>query len=79
MHSQPEEIKRCVGFIEKYLEKHGIEYWRFDHGDYPAILVMPESMRTSIQLMSHIDVVGPPVHISNSYPNTHFSCETLSA
>ena len=65
MHSEPEEIKRCAGFIETYLDKHGIEYWRFDYGNIPSILVMPESMRTPILLMSHIDVVDAPAELFN--------------
>ena len=60
MHSEPEEIKRCAGFIETYLEKHGIEYWRYDYGNIPSILVMPEIVKTPILLMSHIDVVAAP-------------------
>jgi succinyl-diaminopimelate desuccinylase len=57
MHSEPEEIKRCAEFIEKYLEVYAIEYWRFDHGGTPSILILPGRGKTPILLMSHIDVV----------------------
>jgi succinyl-diaminopimelate desuccinylase len=63
MHSEPEEIKRCAEFIEKYLEEYAIEYWRFDHGGIPSILVLPGSGKTPILLMSHIDVVDGPVEL----------------
>lgn len=65
MHSEPEEIKRCIEFIEKYLEEYAIEYWRFDHGNIPSILIMPGSRRTPILLMSHIDVVDAPAELFN--------------
>jgi succinyl-diaminopimelate desuccinylase len=67
MHSEPEEIRRCIEFIEKYLEEYAIEYWRFDHGGIPSILVMPGSRRTSILLMSHIDVVAAPEELFNPF------------
>ncbi len=67
MHSEPEEIKRCIEFIEKYLEEYAIEYWRFDHGGIPSILVMPGSRRTSILLMSHIDVVAAPAELFDPF------------
>ncbi|UCH20069.1 MAG: M20/M25/M40 family metallo-hydrolase [Deltaproteobacteria bacterium] len=63
MHSEPAEIKKCVEFIEEYLEKDAIEYWRFDHENIPSILVMPKSRITSILLMSHIDVVDAPAEL----------------
>jgi succinyl-diaminopimelate desuccinylase len=63
MHSEPEEIKRCAEFIEKYLEQYAIEYWRFDHGGTPSILILPGSGKTSILLMSHIDVVDGPAEL----------------
>jgi succinyl-diaminopimelate desuccinylase len=63
MHSEPEEIKRCTEFIEKYLEEYAIEYWRFDHGGTPSILILPGSGKTPILLMSHIDVVDAPAEL----------------
>jgi succinyl-diaminopimelate desuccinylase len=65
MHSEPEEIRRCIEFIEEYLEEYAIEYWRFDHGNIPSILVMPESKKTPVLLMSHIDVVDAPAELFN--------------
>jgi succinyl-diaminopimelate desuccinylase len=63
MHSEPEEIKRCAEFIEKFLEEYAIEYWRFDHGGTPSILILPGSVKTPILLMSHIDVVDAPAEL----------------
>lgn len=60
MHSRPDEIQRCVSFIEAYLKKCGADYRRLDHNSFPSVIVMPESNFTPILLMSHIDVVDGP-------------------
>jgi succinyl-diaminopimelate desuccinylase len=60
MHSQPDEIQRCVAFIEEYLNKCGAKYRRLDHNSIPSIIVMPENNVAPILLMSHIDVVDGP-------------------
>ena len=59
-HSHPEEIHRCIDFIQTYLEGHGIEYRRLDHNNVPSILVAPEHRSIPVLLMSHIDVVEGP-------------------
>ena len=60
MHSQPDEIQRCVSFIEDYLKTCGALYQRLDHADFPSIIVMPQNNVAPILLMSHIDVVDGP-------------------
>jgi len=60
MHSQPDEIQRCIAFIEAYLKKCGAGYQRLDHDNIPSIIVMPQNNIAPILLMSHIDVVDAP-------------------
>ena len=60
MHSQPEEIQRCMAFIEDFLNQCGADYRRLDHADIPSIIVMPQKNMAPILLMSHIDVVDAP-------------------
>jgi succinyl-diaminopimelate desuccinylase len=57
MHSEPEEIRKCIAFIEAYLDRHDIAFSRIEHGDYPSILVMPDGNDVDVLLMAHIDVV----------------------
>ncbi len=60
MHSKPEEIRRCVTFIENFLKTYEIEYRLLDHPKVPSILVAPSSGFVPVLLMSHIDVVDSP-------------------
>jgi len=55
--SQPDEIQRCVSFIEDYLKKCGANYRRIDHHNIPSIIVMPANNFAPVVLLSHIDVV----------------------
>ena len=55
--SQPDEIQRCVSFIEDYLKKCGANYRRLDHHNIPSIIVMPANNFAPVVLMSHVDVV----------------------
>jgi succinyl-diaminopimelate desuccinylase len=55
--SQPDEIQRCVSFIEDYLKKCGARHRRLDHNSIPSIIVMPPDNFAPLVLMSHIDVV----------------------
>ena len=48
MHSEPEEIKRCAGFIETYLDKHGIDYWRFDLKKWMPQVFTPKAVLNNI-------------------------------
>jgi succinyl-diaminopimelate desuccinylase len=57
VHSQPDEIQRCVSFIEDYLKKCGANYRRLDHNNIPSVIVMPDSNFAPVVLMSHVDVV----------------------
>ena len=58
--SEPDEIQRCISFIEAYLNKCGAKYRRLDSNRIPSIIVMPENNAAPILLMSHIDVVDAP-------------------
>ena len=58
--SQPDEIQRCISFIEDYLKKCGADYRRLDHNNIPSIIVMPSNNLAPVVLMSHIDVVDAP-------------------
>ena len=60
MHSQPEEIQRCMAFIEDFLKQCDAHYRRLDHNNYPSIIVMPKNGIAPVVLMSHIDVVDAP-------------------
>lgn len=60
MHSKPDEIHRCAGFIERYLDTWDITYRRLDYHNSPAILVPPQHGIAPLLLMSHIDVVDAP-------------------
>lgn len=56
-HSRPHEITNCAVFIEKWLERHNIEFQRQSSGNIPTILVIPEKGSVPVLLMSHFDVV----------------------
>ena len=60
MPSKPQEIKDCIGFIEKYLLDCKAEYRLFNHHKTPSIQVVPSSGFVPILLMTHIDVVEAP-------------------
>lgn len=63
MHSQPEEIQRCMAFIEDFLKQCDAHYQRLDHDNYPSIIVMPQNGIAPVVLMSHIDVVAAPAEL----------------
>ena len=60
IQSQPDEIQRCISFIENYLKTNDIQYRRLDHADIPSIIVTPHNQIAPVLLMSHIDVVDGP-------------------
>jgi len=60
MHSRPGEIRRCAAYIERYLKGLGVSCNRFEHGNSPAVLALPQSNKTPVLLMSHMDVVDAP-------------------
>ena len=57
VQSEFDEIRRCMSFIEAYLDNCGAVYRRLDHNSIPSIVVMPQNNFAPILLMSHIDVV----------------------
>jgi len=61
--SEPDEIQRCISFIEAYLNKCGAKYRRLDYNRIPSIVVMPPNNFAPILLMSHIDVVDAPADL----------------
>lgn len=62
-HSNPDEIKSCADFIEKYLNTHGVEFQRLNFQNCPSLLVTPSSGRFPVLLMTHIDVVEGPENL----------------
>jgi succinyl-diaminopimelate desuccinylase len=60
MHAHPEEIHRCMDFIQEYLSEHEIHFQRLDHNYVPSLLVLPQSVKVPVTLMTHIDVVDGP-------------------
>jgi len=60
MHSKPDEIRQCAAYIEHYLKGLGVSYNRFEYGNTPAILALPQNGKASVLLMSHLDVVDAP-------------------
>jgi succinyl-diaminopimelate desuccinylase len=60
MHSQPDEISRCVDFIEGWLKRGRLPYRRLEHNGYPSLLAAAPETEVPVLLMSHIDVVDAP-------------------
>ncbi len=59
-YSRPLEIDRCANVVVDWLEAHRIACSKQIHNGVPTITALPEPDRTSILLMSHIDVVEAP-------------------
>lgn len=57
MHSRPNDIQRCVGFIEAWLEERNIVFQRRDINGTPSLLVLPQSDHVRVLYMAHFDVV----------------------
>ncbi len=60
MHSRPGEIRQCAAYIEQYLRDLGVSCNRFEYGNAPAVLALPQNNKTPVLLMSHMDVVDAP-------------------
>jgi succinyl-diaminopimelate desuccinylase len=60
LHSRPDEIRKCMAFIEDYLTRHGVGYRRIETNGTPTLLVLRSDGRVPVLLMSHIDVVDGP-------------------
>jgi succinyl-diaminopimelate desuccinylase len=60
MLSRPDEITRCVEFIERFLKDVGATCKRMECDGVPSIAALPGSDFAPVLLMSHIDVVDAP-------------------
>lgn len=60
MHSRPEEIGRCVDFIQGWLERQGVAVRRLTHHGVPTLLALRPDGSVPVLLMSHVDVVDAP-------------------
>lgn len=60
MHTEPDEIQRCMDFIQEYVTRLGLEAKRINHDYVPSLIVLPSSGHAPVLLMSHIDVVDAP-------------------
>jgi succinyl-diaminopimelate desuccinylase len=57
MLSRPDEISRCVQFIERFLNGIGATCVRIECDGVPSIAALPKPDFAPVLLMSHIDVV----------------------
>jgi succinyl-diaminopimelate desuccinylase len=57
MLSRPDEISRCVQFIERFLNAIGATCVRIECDGVPSIAALPKPDFAPVLLMSHIDVV----------------------
>jgi succinyl-diaminopimelate desuccinylase len=60
VHGKGKALQRCAEFVEQHLADSRARYRRFDCGNTPSILVLPEGDTVPILFMSHIDVVAAP-------------------
>jgi succinyl-diaminopimelate desuccinylase len=60
MHSRPEEIQACMGFMESYLARNGVSYRRIEQNGIATLLVLRLDGTAPVLLMSHVDVVDAP-------------------
>ena len=60
MHTEPDEIQRCMDFIQGYLGNLGLKARRINNGYVPSLIVLPSGGHAPVLLMSHIDVVDGP-------------------
>lgn len=60
MLSRPDEISRCVDFIERFLKDIGAACKRIECDGVPSIAALPGPDFAPVLLMSHIDVVDAP-------------------
>jgi succinyl-diaminopimelate desuccinylase len=59
-HSRPDEIRKCMTFMEAFLARHGVSYRRIEQNGVPTLLVLRPDGYVPVLLMSHIDVVDAP-------------------
>ncbi len=60
VHSRPDEIQKCMDFIETYLKRSGIDCKRRVHDEVPSVWALPQTNFAPVLLMTHIDVVDAP-------------------
>jgi len=60
MLSRPDEINRCVEFIERFLKDAGATCKRIECDGVPSIAALPKPDFAPVLLMSHMDVVDAP-------------------
>ena len=60
MHSRPDEINRCVDFIERFLKDVGATCKRIECDGVPSVAALPGPDFAPVLLMSHLDVVDAP-------------------
>jgi succinyl-diaminopimelate desuccinylase len=60
VHSRPEEILKCMAFMERYLAAQGVGFRRIEHNGVPTLLVLRPDGYAPVLLMSHVDVVDAP-------------------
>ena len=60
MLSRPDEIHKCIDFIEGFLKDAGATCKRIECDGVPSIAALPKTDFAPVLLMSHIDVVDAP-------------------
>ena len=67
VHSRPDEIQRCITFIEGYLQEQSINFERQTIDGIPSLWAMPAGRTAPVLLMSHVDVVDAPDELFEPY------------
>lgn len=57
VHSRPKDIGRCADFIGAWLARHQIPFRQVEVNSCPSLVVVPESGKCQVLLMSHFDVI----------------------
>ncbi|MEJ5360277.1 MAG: M20/M25/M40 family metallo-hydrolase [Desulfobacterales bacterium] len=58
--SRPEEIARCLAFLEEQLARRQVSFRRLEHEGLPSLAVTRPDGSAPVLLLSHIDVVDAP-------------------
>jgi len=56
--NRPEELERCAGFIEDWCKGNGLACRQETHEGVPSLVVLPDTGRLPVLVMSHMDVVA---------------------
>jgi len=73
MHSRPDEIQKCIAFIEDYLTRHGVGYRRIEENGIPTLLVLRPDGSVPVLLMSISTWWTPQMNSSNRASKTENS------